>query len=154
MPEKNVGLRDQRLAVEWLRDNIAAFGGDPDKMVLGGESAGAMGTEMFAYAYPDDPIVRGLIMESGEAATMVPDDGTLWASVTEALGCQSSDPLEELTCMQGVDGYTLKRTLSPNELNPYSSPPKTNPTIDNVTYFGPVGYAALGAAGKFAKLVS
>ncbi|XP_037574824.2 acetylcholinesterase-like [Dermacentor silvarum] len=52
----NVGLWDQRLVLVWIRDNIAAFGGDPDQVTLFGVSSGSM----LAHAHVLSPLSRGL----------------------------------------------------------------------------------------------
>lgn len=40
----------QRLAIEWVYDNIANFGGDPDRILLFGQSAGAASVDTYSYA--------------------------------------------------------------------------------------------------------
>ncbi|MCV5168852.1 carboxylesterase family protein, partial [Escherichia coli] len=62
--EQNVGLLEKRLAVEWVQDNIEAFGGDPTRITLWGQSAGAVSAGYFQSAYPTDPIVNAVIMDS------------------------------------------------------------------------------------------
>jgi len=67
----NCGLLDQIAALEWVRDNIAAFGGDPDNITVFGESAGAMSIGTLLAM----PMAKGLfqkaILQSGASHTVL-----------------------------------------------------------------------------------
>ncbi|WP_068923810.1 carboxylesterase/lipase family protein [Planobispora rosea] len=72
LDSSNFGLHDQVAALRWVRTNIAAFGGDPDKVTLAGASAGAMST----CTLMTSPAARGLfhraIVQSGSCRTRHP----------------------------------------------------------------------------------
>ncbi|KAK7184989.1 hypothetical protein DPSP01_002816 [Paraphaeosphaeria sporulosa] len=109
----NPGLSDIRLVVEWVKDNIEGFGGDSDRIVMWGQSAGANAVVSYSYANPDDPIVTGLIADSGAAAA----DGSLTTNTTgfstlaKAFGCGNLTAAEELACMQKVDALALQKVI-------------------------------------------
>ncbi|XP_014229770.1 acetylcholinesterase-like isoform X2 [Trichogramma pretiosum] len=63
----NAGLFDQLMALQWVRDNIAAFGGNPDNVTLFGESAGAVSVSMHLLSPLSRPLFHQAIMQSGSA---------------------------------------------------------------------------------------
>ncbi|GFF82222.1 carboxylesterase [Aspergillus lentulus] len=126
----NLGLLDQRLAVEWVRDNIAAFSGDPSRITLFGESAGGTSVDHYSYAWKDDPIVHALIVQSGNVARIggrtAEQARTLWLNASEALGCgnQSTHDQQIYDCMitkpAGDIARHLVNTMATTVNLPYS----------------------------------
>jgi para-nitrobenzyl esterase len=90
----NFGLLDQIAAIRWVRDNIAAFGGDPDRITIAGQSAGAMSVAAILAS----PLARGLfqraIVESGHvSATSSLEEGIASRdTVVRQLGLDPADP--------------------------------------------------------------
>ncbi len=68
------GLLDQIAALEWVRDNIANFGGDPAKVTIAGESAGAMAVGTLLSMPASAGLYRAAIAQSGAARHVVPAD--------------------------------------------------------------------------------
>src|SRR5262249_18197245 len=59
----NVGMLDQIAALQWVRAHTAAFGGDPDRVTVAGESAGALAVSLLML--DERPLFRGAIAQSG-----------------------------------------------------------------------------------------
>lgn len=117
LEDQNLGLLDQRAFVQWCKENVDAFGGDPSRMVLWGQSAGSISVDMYNFAYPDDPVVGGFIMDSGTAEsglTSADTPHTNFTFVAENVGCGGlkADPAKELECMRGVDATKIRDFLA------------------------------------------
>lgn len=137
-----------------MQANIANFGGDPGRIILWGQSAGAASVTMYPYSYTSDPIVTGLIADSGGPTIVGSSDlaQTNFTFLAGLVGCSGLNASAELSCVRSVPAQTLEDALS------WYSSNGTKPSIS----FGPIpdgkvvfsNYTAQALEGQIAKIVS
>lgn len=92
----NMGLYDQLLALEWVKNNIRSFGGDPSRVTLMGESAGSISVGMQLISPKSKGLYKRAVMQSGSpfTAAVVSDlDQGLFRShlLSRTLGCDGGE---------------------------------------------------------------
>ena len=153
LPADNLGLLDQRLAIEWIRDNIAGFGGDPKRIVIAGDSAGGASVDLYSYAWTKDPIVNGFIPMSGSAAAIppIPYSKSNWYRLSEQLGCGSASDREKTAqCLRTIPGKgVMKAVEALSTSGPMGAIMLFGPVADNKICFS--DYSSRSSAGNFIK---
>ncbi|KAF7348367.1 Carboxylic ester hydrolase [Mycena sanguinolenta] len=109
----NLGIKDLLAALSWIQANIAAFGGDPEKVTVFGESAGAIINSILFLNSQNSGLARGAILASGSPATSAahtaPQGEALWESFVAGVpSCASiATSGSTLACMKEASATEL-----------------------------------------------
>ncbi|CAN7940403.1 unnamed protein product, partial [Ixodes hexagonus] len=114
----NMGLWDQNLALRWVRANIAYFGGDPNRVTLWGQSAGAASVGYHALSPQSRGLFHQVIMQSGTPLLTISmtshDPVSRFLGIAGAVGCfdASTDWRTRvsniISCLKGVDSHRIR----------------------------------------------
>ena len=128
---QDLGLLDQKMALKWVYENIAGFGGDPGNVTIWGESAGSASVTMLPLVNGSQQYFKKVIAESGSPSqtNSVEDAIQCTNELMEALGCKTVADLKKVEAQKLVDtaGEVLLLRIFPVRdgthlpLNPYEA---------------------------------
>ena len=149
----NYGMLDQIAALKWVKANIAQFGGDPDKITIMGQSAGAMSVQTLVTSPLSKDLIAGAIIQSGGGVTDRPALGGSPLKDSEAAG-------KTLMDWAGYDTLEKMRAATPQELMSLGTRymqethqylrAGTSPVVDGYAY--PETFNEAAKAGRIANV--
>ena len=125
----NYGILDQQAALRWVKANASAFGGDPSRVMIFGESAGGQDTMLQLVAPGAKGLFSAAIAESGGTySTTLAEAQSSMQSVVASVGCGSvADPL---SCLRSVSASSLAAVST--AVGPLAMGLRYTPVIDGV----------------------
>jgi carboxylesterase type B len=142
---QNFGILDVDKALQWVRDNIANFGGNPDHIVFGGHSSGSVQVDHYLWNHPDTWLAGAVEMAANaKSGPAVGPTNEALDILAKEVGCSTG--AGQLECLRKVDMYALQTTNFNGSLNTYFTP-----VVDEKTRYQ--DYAARFSAGKYASHV-
>lgn len=106
----NYGLYDQLTAIRWVKDNIAAFGGDPDNITIMGQSAGAASVQLQCSSPLTDGLFHKAVMSSGcglggMLSSSLESSCAFWQEVMARCGCETLEQFRALPPQQLFEAW-------------------------------------------------
>ncbi|XP_054771189.1 neuroligin-4, X-linked-like isoform X1 [Lytechinus pictus] len=101
----NYGLMDQIAALKWIHQNVAMFGGNPDRITLFGAGSGAASCGLLAFSNYTKGLIAGVIAESGSsvASWALSREPARFANLlAESVGCEAETNLQMVECLRGL----------------------------------------------------
>jgi para-nitrobenzyl esterase len=118
----NYGLMDQQAALRWVQRNIRAFGGDPDRVTLFGQAAGAIDGCYQMVSEDGEHLFHAAVLESGTCGSVslpeLPDAESAGVAYAAAHGCDQADASQNLACLRATPAEYLVRPDATSRPNP------------------------------------